>query len=245
MKRYAISDIHGNFRAFEKLLDHVDPDPEELVVCGDLGDRGLDTWGVYKECSMLLDEGATILSGNHEIYFAQYKNHKISEMDFFSAAVGGKTTVESLKVARKKHGDDEVNEVVGGLFKRMEMYYEDENFIFVHAGIDPRIPYMDQQKNEVLLEGTPAWRDPNLSHTFEQFVVFGHTPTPSIHKAITEDDARVWTSNRAKKIAIDTGAGFGMRLTMVDLIEGIAYAYDFAKRDIIEYQFRRRMRLRG
>lgn len=241
MKRYAISDIHGNFRAFEKLLDHVDPDPEELVIVGDLGDRGLQTWEVYEECSLLVDEGTDIVMGNHDLWLMQYLNQKLPHHMFTHENVGGITTIKSLELAKNKHGDQRVQEVLGKVFKPMKSYYEDDNFIFVHAGLDPRIPYMNQQKVDVLTSGCKEWSNPTMEHSFDQFVVFGHVPTYRIHKAITEDDCRVWTSNRAKKIAIDTGSGFGVRLTMVDLFDGIAYAYDFEKRDIIEYQFRRRM----
>lgn len=243
MKRYAISDIHGNFRAFERLLDYVDPDPEELVILGDLGDRGLQTWEVYEECAMLIDEGTDIVMGNHDIWLMQFLNKKITEQFFTSEEVGGITTLKSIELAINKHGQNHVQDVLSRVFDAMKPYYEDDNFIFVHAGLDPRIPYMNQQKVDTLLMGCKEWSNPTLDHSYDQFVVFGHTPTFRIHKAIDENDARVWTSNRARKIAIDTGSGFGCRLTMVDLIDGIAYAYDFMKRDIIEYQFRRRVRL--
>lgn len=244
VKRYAISDPHGNARPFIKLLEHVDPDPEELVIVGDLGDRGLETWEVYEECEQLLDEGADIVIGNHDRWLYEYLMGKLPEHIFKGDAVGGITTIKSLELARKKYGNQKVTDTVIRVLTQMKPYYEDDNFIFVHAGIDPLIPYMDQQKIDVLTNGTPKWSNPVFEHTFEQFVVFGHTPTYLIHKGIQENDARIWTSNKARKIGIDTGAGFGNRLTMVDLWEGIAYAYDFASREIIDYQFRRAMKMR-
>jgi serine/threonine protein phosphatase 1 len=242
-KRYAISDIHGNGRAFLKLLDHVDPDPEELVIVGDLGDRGLETWEVYKECDQLLDEGADIVQGNHDKWLLDVLNGILNVHVFSNEEIGGITTLKSLELARLKHGEQRVNHLVRSVLARMKPYYEDDNFIFVHAGLDPRIPYMDHQKPEALMMGCNEWRDPKLQHPFDQYVVFGHTPTWHVLSAITEEDARIWTSHRAKKIAIDTGAGFGRRLTMVDLQDGIAYAYDFEKRDILEYKFRKRVSL--
>lgn len=244
MKRYAISDIHGEARPFLKLLDHVDPDPEELVIVGDLCNRGLDTWGVFEECSQLLDEGTTIVIGNHDGWMMDWAGGRLNENIFTQDAIGGLTTMKSLELAEQRHGAQHVAETVRKVFDGMVPYYEDDNFIFVHAGLDPRIPYMDQQKTHTLMHGCEEWRNPKLEHTFEQFVVFGHTPTWNVLKAIPEEDARVWTSNRARKIAIDTGAGFGRRMTMVDLQDGIAYAYDYETRDIIEYQFRKRVKLK-
>lgn len=242
-KRYVISDIHGNARAFLKLLDHVDPNPEELVILGDLCDRGLDTWGVFEECAQLLDEGADIVVGNHDIWFAQFLANKIPKHYYFGESVGGMTTAKSLEIAEKKHTPAHVGKVVQKVLDGMVPYLENDKFIFVHAGIDPRIPYMEDQKTEVLTMGCQEWKNPHTQHTFDQTIVFGHVPTPSIHRGISEDDARIWSSNKARKMAIDTGAGFGMRLTMADLQEGIAYAYDFKKRDIIEYRFKRRENL--
>lgn len=241
-KRYAISDIHGNAYAFLKLLDHVDPDPEELVILGDLGDRGLDTWGVFEECEQLIDEGTDIVIGNHDHWLKLVRSGQMSTFQFSQDQIGGLTTLRSIEIAIKKHGNDHVDKTIGNVLSSMKPYVETDELIFVHAGIDPRIHYMDQQKPEILMMGCGEWKNPRVEHSFEQMIVFGHVPTPSIHKAITENDAKIWSNNRARKCAIDTGGGFGMRLTLADFKEGIAYAYDFSKREIIEYQFRRPMR---
>lgn len=239
-KRYVISDIHGNDKAFIKLLDHVDPDPEELVILGDLGDRGLGTWEVYEECAQLLDEGADIVMGNHDSWLVDVLNGRMSTATFHSENIGGLTTTKSLELARKKHGEVHVRDTMVKVLGSMKPYLEQKKYIFVHAGIDPRVPYMNQQKTETLYMGCQEWKNPMLSHCYEQYIVFGHTPTPSIHREIKEEEATVWMSHKAKKIAVDTGAGFGMRLTMLDLYEGMAYAYDFHKREIVEYRFKRR-----
>jgi serine/threonine protein phosphatase 1 len=238
MKRYVISDIHGNGRAFLKLLDYVDPDPEELVILGDLGDRGLETWEVYKECALLIDEGATLVRGNHDFWLQMYLQGQLSHSQFTREEVGGLTTLKSFEIA--KNLGESVDEVVYKVLRSMLPYYEDEHYIFVHAGIDPRIPYMENQNINTLLLGCDDWKNPHIEHPFDQTIVFGHTPTPFIHKAITPEDARIWSSRKARKMAVDTGAGYGWRLTLADLYEGMAYAYDFEKRDIIMYRFKRK-----
>lgn len=242
-KRYVISDIHGNARAFIKLLDYVDPNPEELVILGDLCNRGLDTWGVFEECSMLLDEGAHIIVGNHDIYLMKFLNKEISDLIFSSDKIGGITTIKSIEIAKQKYGEEKVNETISKVLGSMIPYLETDKFIFVHAGIHPRVPFMDKQDIYILTQGCKEWKNPHLEHCYEQTIVFGHTPTPMIHRNITTDDARIWYSRRSRKMGVDTGAGFGMRLTLADLEEGIAYAYDFSKRDIIEYRFKRRERI--
>jgi serine/threonine protein phosphatase 1 len=236
--RYAIADIHGNGRAFLKLLDHVDPDPEEMVICGDLINRGLESWEVIEECSLLLDEGCTIIQGNHDYWYKMFRlGHAHYANIMKHETVGGMTTLRSFDLAIKKHGEAHVKKTINKVFNSMVQYLETDTHIFVHAGIDCRIPYMEDQKAEVLMMGCDNWKNPNFTHTFDQTIVFGHTPTPRIHRNISEEEATVWFSRKAKKLGIDTGAGFGWRLTMVDLKEGVAYAYDFVKRDIIKYDF--------
>lgn len=241
-KRYAISDIHGNADAFLKLLDHVDPDPEELVIVGDLCNRGLDTWGVYEEVAQLIREGTDVVMGNHDLWHSQFQNGNIPKMFFTGESVGGITTVKSMELAAQKHSPEKVAKTINFIHKSMVPYLEDDDYIFVHAGLDPRVPYMSQQKPEILFMGTQDWKNPQIQHCYDQYVVYGHTPTWNIHREIKEEEATVWMSHRAKKIAIDTGAGFGCRLTMIDLFDGIAYAYDFHSRSIIEYRFKRRDR---
>lgn len=238
-KRYAISDIHGNAHAFLKLLDHVDPDPEELVIVGDLCNRGLDTWGVYEEVNQLIEEGTHVVVGNHDHWHASLRLGRMLPQQFHSEEIGGITTTKSIELAVKKHGAEKVDKIITNIRDNMIPYLEDEDYIFVHAGIDPRVPYMSQQKPEILMMGSPDWKNPKLNHCYDQYIVFGHTPTYMIHRDIKEEAATVWMSHRAKKIAIDTGAGFGNRLTMIDLYDGIAYAYDFRSRSIIEYRFKK------
>lgn len=236
--RYAISDIHGTGRAFLKLLDHVDPDPEQLVICGDLGDRGLETWEVFDECSMLVDEGTVIIRGNHDYWHREHVNGRMGFIDFTHPDVGGLTTLKSIELAKEKHGQQRVAKTLEKVWNAMVPYHETDDYIFVHAGIDPMIPYMEDQRVEILMMGHDRFKNPQVNHAFEQVIVFGHTPTPAIHRDIKEDDATIWFSRKARKMCIDTGAGFGCRLTLADLWAGKAYAYDFAKRDIIEYQFK-------
>lgn len=235
--RWAISDIHGNGRQFVELLDYVDPDPEQMIICGDLVNRGLDSWGVFEECAQLIEEGCKIVGGNHDIWYMKYRRSQLPHHFFVSPDVGGITTLKSIELAVQRHGVDHVNETINTVLDAIIPYYETEDFIFVHAGIDPRIPTMGRQLHEYLYNGCDAWRNPNMYHTFDQVIVFGHTPTFQIHRNISSDEATVWFSRQRRKMGIDTGAGFGCRLTMVDLQKGIAYAYDFKTREIIKYQF--------
>ena len=70
---YAIGDVHGKYDLFEKLVKEYDPLLHQLVLIGDLNDRGSKT----KECFLLgmglvKETGAIYLRGNHEEYFLDF-----------------------------------------------------------------------------------------------------------------------------------------------------------------------------
>ena len=84
-------------------------------------------------------------------------------------------------------------------------YYEDEYFVYVHAGIDKDLP-MDRQDYETLL-----WTRQEFyfdSRTYDKKVIFGHTPT----MFMGEDNTPQWL-NDGNDIAIDTGCVYNGRLT--------------------------------
>jgi serine/threonine protein phosphatase 1 len=85
--------------------------------------------------------------------------------------------------------------------KSLKYYHIEDNFLFVHAGIMPGLS-LNEQKLEDLL-----WiRDQFLYYPTgnDKVVVFGHTP---LNKVLISND----------KIGIDTGAGYNITLSAVEL----------------------------
>jgi serine/threonine protein phosphatase 1 len=86
-------------------------------------------------------------------------------------------------------------------FQSLRLYYETEDYIFVHAGLRPKVPLESQEAEDLL------WiRDKFIysRYNFGKPVVFGHTP---LEKPLVEPN----------KIGIDTGAVYGNALTCVQL----------------------------
>ena len=93
---YAIGDVHGKYDLFKKLVNEFDPLNHQLVLMGDLNDRGPNT----KECFLLgmqlvKENNAIYLRGNHEEYFLQFLQ---SPEDWYEPYLrnGGKETFDSL-----------------------------------------------------------------------------------------------------------------------------------------------------
>lgn len=222
---YAVGDIHGRRDLFEALVEAIDSDdaaavPAEttVVLLGDLVDRGADSAGVVSLAREWQGRRRVrILGGNHEEMFLRSFN----ELEMFRHFLrhGGRDTALSygidkaafiaadLEEAQQLMRDHVPAEDIAFL-ESFEDMITIGDYLFVHAGIDPRVP-LDEQRRQDL-----RWiREPFLSHqdSHGPVVVHGHTIT-----AEPED-----CGNR---IGIDTGAFMSGRLTAL-VLEGTSRRY--------------------
>lgn len=229
---YAIGDIHGMYDLFKKLIQDYDPENHQLVLIGDLNDRGPQS----KECILLgkqlvEETGAIYLRGNHEEYFLQFL---AAPEDWHQAYLrnGGKETVESLlhKGAFEEYSPTEIalmirsryGELIDFLVKR-PLYYEWKKYLFVHAGVDlSKKNWQDTSPRDFIWIREPFHHGKN--HTGKT-IVFGHTITPMLHGDMQTTD--LWFSDN--KIGIDGGGVFG------GSIHGVIFDEEGILQDI-EYQ---------
>jgi serine/threonine protein phosphatase 1 len=193
----AVGDIHGCLDHLERLMARVQPVPEDRVVfLGDYIDRGPDGKGVLE---YLIGFGrrfprSVFLKGNHEEMFLNFLNGRDQALFIFN---GGGTTLESYQEEKgiripKAHID---------FLESLRSFYENENFIFVHAGLRPGKSLADQQENDLI------WiREEFIGSDYDwgKTVVFGHTPRPE----------PLFAEN---KIGLDTGAVYGRVLSCCDV----------------------------
>lgn len=200
---YAIGDIHGCYDKLMDLMDRIDIDLEtdRLVFLGDYVDRGPK---VYEVVTYLLDlkqrhDNVVLLKGNHEEMLENY----LTDFDKFTYLVnGGSQTLESYL----QHCNGAPFPIPGehmDLLGSLDLYYETEHYIFVHAGLREKIPLNMQGPDDLLWIRSPFVQSET---DFGKRVVFGHTPFP---------DPLVMPN----KIGIDTGAVYGNKLTCVKLPE--------------------------
>jgi serine/threonine protein phosphatase 1 len=203
-KIFAVGDIHGSFEKLEalmKILPWRKDSDDLLLFIGDYVDRGPNSREVVEYLVNLKKDGGNFifLKGNHEKMLVDFYVHQKDQMLY--VANGGAETIASY--------------VEGGIGRRafelprehlefllsLQLIYETDDYIFVHAGLRDGIP-LDQQSEEDLL-----WiREEFIYSTYDwnRRVVFGHTAleTPFVTPA---------------KIGIDTGAVYGNKLTAVEL----------------------------
>ena len=201
-KIFAVGDIHGSFDRLQELLQKIPVDfaSDTLVFIGDYIDRGP---GSVEVVEYLLDlkkkvPGVIFLKGNHEDMLEKY----LDGTDRFTYLLnGGQTTLDSYLSKTDRSGSFPIPTDHMAFFKSLRLYYETEAYIFVHAGLRPKVPLASQEAEDLL------WiRDKFIysKYNFGKPVVFGHTP---LEKPLVEPN----------KIGIDTGAVYGNALTCVQL----------------------------
>jgi serine/threonine protein phosphatase 1 len=221
----AISDIHGCYDQFNRLLDKVEYDntKDQLVLLGDYVDRGQKSKEVINFVSELIGNGAIALRGNHDQMFLDWllTDDYMNAYNYFQN--GGIMTVISyvglnwnedgrdLDDAKKhilKHYPDHIE-----LLQQLRYYFEKDNHIFVHAGINPHLEDWKYTSNDEFI-----WiRDQflNYKHEHKQTFVHGHTPTIYLHKR-----PDIYFGD--KKIGIDGACAYGHQLNCL-VIEGETY----------------------
>lgn len=201
---FAIGDIHGCSDKLRAMMETIRPDKEKdgIVFIGDYIDRGPDSKGVV---DYVLDLGKqydqmVCLMGNHEQMFLDYHLHG-KNGDLFLLN-GGDATLLSYGLTDTPSGKKaDVPEEHLRFFRRLLPYYETEAYLFVHAGLRPRVPLAEQSPEDLL------WIRHTFIRSYQDFgkiVVFGHTPLP---EPLIDYN----------KIGIDTGAVYGGSLTCVEL----------------------------
>ena len=208
-KIFAIGDIHGCFDQLDRLVKKIgiDFDNDTLVFMGDYIDRGPDSFKVVeflinikKKCPK-----AVFLKGNHEEMF---ENYLLGEDMIRFLQNGGRMTIESY--VRENSNENRFYMPPGheDFFHSLVLYYETDEYVFVHAGLRKKVA-LEKQTADDLLWIRKGFIDSHFD--FGKKIVFGHTPfsEPLINE---------------NKIGIDTGAVYGNRLTCLKLPDLFFYS---------------------
>jgi serine/threonine protein phosphatase 1 len=216
MRYYAIGDIHGQLGMLEAVHARIARDREEtgdagapVIHLGDLVDRGPDSRGVIDFLMEGIAGGAPwmVLKGNHEAMFLDLlAGAGETAENYFSDRTGGLATVASYGVrtgafrSRRAIAEDAkaaVPESHRRFLAGLPMFHARPGLLFVHAGIRPGVPITLQEPADLLwIRGD--FLESSLGHG--ALVVHGHTPVEA-------------PEHWGNRVNLDTGAGFGRRLT--------------------------------
>jgi serine/threonine protein phosphatase 1 len=195
MTRYAIGDIHGGAITFKALLDRINLRHEDrLYLLGDYVDRGADSKGVLDIILELMAGGYDVrpIRGNHDDMFLQSVNgcNLKTSLDYLEC--WGLHTLESFDVSFAC----DVPEQYSKLLESMPLIRVEDDYVFVHAGLDmTKDDPISQTSEQVML-----WIENETVDTGKlcgRSLVVGHR----IHSL---DDIRI--SLGTKYIHLDNGA---------------------------------------
>lgn len=207
-KFIAVGDIHGCLKSMEAILDKLKQYYDRtFIFVGDYIDRGPFSRQVV---DYLIDFRQQVdcifLRGNHEQMLLDAVNHNKYGLWMMN---GGHTTAQSYDSSGESVKLPENHKE---FYEQTKLYYDTEDYFFVHAGVSPRKTIAESLKDKNKMQEF-LWERSHLNvfeTPWEKTVVFGHTPRP---KPILKDNM----------IGIDTGCvydrvGYG-KLTAVKLPE--------------------------
>ena len=205
---YVIPDVHGMYRQLRLVLNRIlplrksDGGLDRLVMLGDYidrGTRGPDVVDLLIKLKAKYPHQLKLLKGNHEDMILEViKSSASSDAYMMWMKNGGEETL----AAYLKRADitienpylfprDRIKNIIPfehlDFFSSLDLYYEDEDFIFVHAGCDPFVP-LGQQSTEPFLWDRSLYRAAYRGYKLPclRTIVTGHNTNRYGNPLVTE-----------------------------------------------------------
>ena len=211
---FVMSDIHGQYDLFLKMLDRIDLKREDLlVIIGDICDKGKKSYEIYMKCIKMRKLGYNLkfILGNHEDMLLEdlENDYPIRYETEYSVFRNSKYFEnKDMKDWHEENFLEEIEWLVKWL-KNCPLIISGNENIFVHAGLDLKKVLEKQEKETVLWTREEFWLMENVE--FEEYkgknIYFGHTP--NINGRISKKTDRIK--------GIDCGAFFTHFLGCVEV----------------------------
>ena len=211
---FVMSDIHGQYELFLKMLDKIGLKREDLlVIIGDICDRGKKSYEIYMKCMKMIKLGYNLkfILGNHEDMLLEdlENDYPIRYETEYSVFRNSKYFEnKDMKDWHEENFLEEIEWLVKWL-KNCPLIISGNENIFVHAGLDLKKVLEKQEKETVLWTREEFWLMENVE--LEEYkgknIYFGHTP--NINGRISKKTDRIK--------GIDCGAFFTHFLGCVEV----------------------------
>lgn len=216
MATYVISDVHGNYEGYMKILELINfSDEDTLYVNGDVIDRGMGGMKILQH--MMLQPNIYPILGNHEyaagtclrFLMKEITEESIGDIDEETIknlmewqSIGGQCTMDAFH----KLSSEEKQDIVDYL-DEFSLYEEvsvnGKQFVIVHAGLSNFSvdrPLDDYEMYELIFN-TPSY---DTVYFPDKYLVTGHLPTKAIQENTRPN--KIFTHNN--HIAIDCASGY-------------------------------------
>lgn len=220
MHTYIMSDIHGHYTEFIKLLKMIEfSEYDHLYILGDIMDRGTENLDILEY--VIAHANVHLLMGNHEdMLLNTYRNKSQLDRKYYKALWiqnGEDTTAMELDSLQNKNCEkfekylDYLSELP--LYKFITV--NNEKYLLVHAGIYLNRDIKSQTRDDMLWIREDFLNNQNTAN-LDFSIIAGHTPTIYLQQCISHLDQnqklKAFESKIVKfdkKIEIDCGAAYG------------------------------------
>ena len=225
---FVVGDIHG----CKDLLDNIhqkiikaskNKKGEKLIIyLGDYIDRGPD---IKETIQTLIDFNPSnfkkiFLLGNHEKMLLEFISENRNS-PFVWIYNGGSETLKSYGIDLSNKIDDTMDLIIDkdlrkkfieliplshmDFFNQLIINFTWQNYFFVHAGINPNIPFNMQEKETMLWTREKSFFSPKM--TYSKIIVHGHTPVEKVE-------------HYPFRINLDTGSFYSGKLSCLKIENG-------------------------
>jgi serine/threonine protein phosphatase 1 len=207
MKTFVLGDIHGAYQALLQCLEEskFDANKDRLICLGDVCDRNREVKGCIDE--LLTIPNCVYILGNHDAWALEWAIDGKSPQIWLDQ--GGDQTVKSYE-------DTGMPKEHIRFLTEARLYFVDENRLYVHGGFDPECSLAETPKETFIWDRSLLEKAQEFNHICPEWrygdydeIFIGHTPTITFGKSEPQKFCNVWE--------LDTGAGWGARLTIMDV----------------------------
>lgn len=199
MKTYVMSDLHGEYLKFKKMLKKIkfNPDEDKLYILGDAIDRGDGGLDIIEEIRNSKNNSMELIMGNHEYMMLDFFENPYTIYNWLER--DGQITYQQILEKGEGYKLDLIDYI-----KNLKDHIILDQYVLIHGGFF--VPGNSSTLEEALknsnLEERVENRDFFISNKeIENFtVISGHTTTGSLGKKNI--------IHKKGKILIDCGCGF-------------------------------------
>jgi len=237
MKTFVVGDIHGAHKALVQVLERsgFDYEKDMLITIGDICDGWGETYETIEE--LLKIKNRIDIMGNHDqwmyefittgVHPDQWSQGGLATAKSYANALGMELIIDKTthRGFRYEHYSYRLNLIPEDItishqnfFKRQAKWYKDDNNnLFVHGGINRHIPLNDNLPHMAMWDralfsqamSAAATNNKLKFHDEYKKIFIGHTTTESWGKTEPLLVDIIWN--------LDTGAGGGGKLTLMDI----------------------------
>ena len=206
-----LSDIHGDYEGFINVLNEIHfSNDDYLIIVGDILEKGKNSLKLLRKVMNM--NNCTLVLGNNDTLFSDWKSGFVQPSDMIWYMNSREHSIflemanelnleyqteEDLKILEEQVFKTYPNEI--NFLNNCPYIVDTEDYIFVHAGIDPNKELNEQDTDTCI--SAPAFS--NTKYKFEKIVIVGHWPASNYSKE--KINVNSYYNNSNNILSIDGG----------------------------------------